>query len=301
MNNADLIKYIKTTENNVVPLKVASGIQGVSFFSKLPRGFQDVIVKRSGKSVPYMSFVVEPYSTFLAFEIKDIAAAERLLPPGYTLLPSSLFAQGRERPCAIIGAINVHTSVFWGSRLEFYLVAENSATGLLSWIIATYETNTSSYDPNRGFIGATTSHCVVTTSYKGEVIVDVKSAQTADHISYVADISRAQSAFMNERLWIEGNLSVDYGGDLQRSTDPFGLVFDPQEVQQGFMINPDDVTITLNTYGREFLDPKPFEAAYFPYAQHFITTSFPEATSMTSADDLEREVIKLSDSFPVLI
>ncbi|MEG0376411.1 MAG: hypothetical protein RR547_03135 [Raoultibacter sp.] len=300
METAGLINYIKTTENNVVPLKVASGIQGVSFFSKLPRSFQDVIVKRSGKSNPYMSFVVEPYSTFLAFEIVDFAVAERLLPSGYTLLPSSLFGNGKERPCAIIGAINVHTSLFWGSRLEFYLIAENKQTGLLSWIIATYETNTSSYDPNRGFIGATTEHCVITTSYRGEVIVDVKSAQTSDHMSYVADISHARPASMNERLWIEGNLSVDYGGDLQKSSDPFGLIFDPKEVQQGLMIAPEDVTISLNTYGQDFLDPKPFEAAYFPYAQHFMTTSFPVATPLTNADDLEREVAKLSESFPVL-
>lgn len=300
MDSAHLITYIKTTENNVAPLKVAAGIQGVSFFSHLPRGIQDAIVKRSGKSSPYMSFVVEPYSTFLAFEIRDLATAERLLPPNYRLLPSSLFAHGKQRPCAIVGATNVHTSVFWGSRLEFYLVAENQTTGLLSWIIASYETNTSSYDPNRGFIGPTTAHCVVTTTYKGEAIVDVKSAQNSDHISYVMSFSQAEPAAMNERLWIEGNLSVDYGGDLQRRSEPFGLIFDPQEVREGYNVPLESVNLSLNTYGRDFLDPVPFEAAYFPYAQHFITTSFPEATSLKSAEDLEREVTKLSNSFPVL-
>lgn len=297
MDKVRLINYIKATENNVVPIKVAAGIQGASFFSRLPRGAQDAIVKRSGKSNPYMSFVVEPYSTFLAFEIQDIPAAEKLLPPEYRLLPSSLYAEGKERPCAIIGAINVHTSVFWGSRLEFYLVAENLRTGLLSWIIAAYETNTSSYDPNRGFIGPTTSHCVVTTSYTGDMVVDVKSAKTPHHISFVADFSQAQDAIMNERLWIEGNLSVDYGGDLQKSTDPFGLIFDPLEVCRGRKIDPERVNIALNTYGTDFLNPVPFEAAYFPYAQHFVTTSFPEATSLKNAVDLEREVTKLSDSF----
>lgn len=294
MDNAKLINYIKMTENNVNPLKVASGMQGAMLFSRMPRAAQNAIVARSGKSSPYMSFVVEPYSIFLAFEIQDIAAAMRMLPRGYTLLPASLFALGDERPCAIVGAINVHTSVFWGSRVEFYLVAKNEATGMLSWIIASYETNTSSYDPYRGFIAPTTSHCVVTTSCNGELIVDVKSARTSNHISYVADLSHAQLAAMSERLWIEGNLSVDYGGDLQKSTEPFGLIFDPCEVAQGCRIRPEDVKISCNTFGEGILDPTPFEAVYFPYAQHFVTTSFPEATSLKNAQDLENEVSKLS-------
>lgn len=300
MNKSDLVNYIKATENNVKPLKVASGIQGVALFSKLPRGIQNFVMKRSGKSEPYMSFVVEPYSSFLAFEIIDVAVAEKLLPPKYKLLPSSLFSKSEERPCAIVGAINVHTSVFWGNRLEFYLIAENQSTGLLSWIILSYETNTSSFDPGRGFIGPTVEHSVVTTSYTGQIIVDVKSAESGNHISYIAETANAKLALMNERLWIEGNLSVDYGGDLNQNTDPFGLVFDPEEVRTGLRISVDNVAIPLNTYGNDFLCPKPFEAAYFPYAQHFTTTTFPMVTSMRNADDLEREVVKLATDFPTL-
>lgn len=300
MQKTDLINYIKTTENNVEPLKVASGIQGVSFFSKLPRSFQNFIIKRSSKVGSTMSFIVEPYSTFLSFEIVDTKAAEKLLPPGYKLLPGSLFNGGEERLCAIVGAFNVHTSVFWGSRLEFYIVAENQTTGLLSWIIVSYETNTASFDPNRGFIGPTTSHSVVTTSYEGEMIVDVKSAENLNHISYTADLSQSQNVGMNERLWIEGNLSVDYGGDLHQATDPFALVFDPNEVAQGKKVSPDHVNISINTYGQGFLNPKPYEVAYFPYAQHFTTTTFPEATTMRTAQDLEAGVEKLTATYPLL-
>ena len=184
--------------------------------------------------------------------------------------------------------------------MEFYLIAENQKTGLLSWIIVSYETNTSSYDPKRGFIGPTTSRCVITTSYTGEVIVDVKNAHSSDQINYVADLSNTECAVMNERLWIEGNLSVDYGGDLQKSSDPFGLIFDPNEVSQGQMIPLENLEISLNTYGKDFLDSKPFEAAYFPYAQHFLTTNFPAATLLKNAADLERESTKISESFPVL-
>jgi hypothetical protein len=37
---------------------------------------------------------------------------------------------------------------------------------------------------------------------------------------------------LDQRLWVEGNLSVDYGGELQQSTKPVSLVFDPKEMQQ---------------------------------------------------------------------
>lgn len=43
------------------------------------------------------------------------------------------------------------------------------------------------------------------------------------------------------------------------------------------------------------LDPEPFEAAVFPYAQHFVTTTYPTATSMRTAEDLERAVDEMND------
>lgn len=302
MDSTNLHNYIKSIENRVSPLKVASGMQGVAVFAKLPRAIQNLIIKSSGKADPYMSFVVEPYSSFLAFEIVNKAAAEKLLPHDYRLIPSSLFKDGPERFCAILGAFNVHTSVFWGSRLEFYLIAENINTGLLSWIIISYETNTSSYDPKRGFIVPTTSHCVITSTCKGEVIVDVESVQSSNHINYVASLSQAEPGEMNERLWIEGNLSVDYGGDLQNDSESsFGLIFDPNEVKHGQRIPLKHLEISLNTYGKDFIDPMPFEVACYPFAQHYLTTNFPVASTIKNAADLEREATKLSKSFPVYL
>jgi hypothetical protein len=242
-----------------------------------------------------MSFVVEPYCVFLAFEIADAEAAERLLPPNYSLFPSAMFSDTPKRPCAIIGAFNVHTSVFWGSRVEFYLVAENCETGLLSWIIIEYESNTHSYDPSQGFIGPSTSHSVVTTSYLGEIIVDVASAQSDNSLTLVADLKNGVLTELDQRLWVEGNLSVDYGGELQQCTKPFSLVFDPKEMAQALKLPLDDISLCTNTFGAGILDPMPFEAACFPYAQHFVTTSVPTATSMRTAEDLEQAVNEISD------
>jgi len=295
MKVKDLRRFIKTTEKMVLPAKVASVTQGSSLLRKLPLRIQKYIVNRGARNNPYMSFVVEPYPVFLAFEVTDIEAAERVLPPNYSLLPSAMFNDTTKRPCAIISAFNVHTSVFWGSRLEFYLIAENCKTGLLSWIISEYESNTHSYDPSQGFIGPSTSHSVVTTSYLGEIIVDVESAKSNHSLKLVANLKKAVPAKLDQRLWVEGNLSVDYGGELQQCTKPFSLVFDPKEMAEALNIPLKDISLCTNTFGDGALDPMPFEAACFPYAQHFVTTSVPTATSMRTAEDLENAVNEINN------
>jgi hypothetical protein len=295
MQVKDLRRFIKTTEKMVVPAKVASTTQGSSLLRKLPLRIQRYIVNRGARSNPYMSFVVEPYPVFLAFEVTDIEAAKRVLPPNYSLFPSAMFNNTPKRPCAIISAFNVHTSVFWGSRLEFYLIAQHCKTGLLSWIISEYESNTHSYDPSQGFIGPSTSHSVVTTSYLGEIIVDIASKKSENSLNLVADLKNAILTELDQRLWVEGNLSVDYGGELQQCTKPFSLVFDPKEMAKALKIPLNDISLCTNTFGHGALDPIPFEVACFPYAQHFITTSVPTATSMRTAEDLENAVNEINN------
>ena len=300
MRSSDLRRYVRNTEKTVVPSTVAMRVQGMGILRKLPRWLQNRIVERGSRTDPYMSFIVEPYAVFLAFEVTDPDAATRLLPPHYRLHPSAMFVDTPARPCAIVGAFNVHTNVFWGSRVEFYLMAENSETGLLSWIIEEYESNAPSYDPSRGFTLPSTSHSVVTTSYRGEVIVDMTSEQSGKGLSLVADMTNGVRTALDQRVWVEGNLSVDYGSDLQQSTKPFGLIFDPGEMADALKIPLEDISLCANTFGRAMLDPKPFEAAIFPYAQHFVTTTYPTATSMRTAEDLERAVNEMNDALGTL-
>jgi hypothetical protein len=294
MKTKDLRRFIKTTEKMVVPSKVASTTQGSGLLRKLPLRLQRYFVKRGTRTNPYMSFVVEPYSVFLAFEVTNIEAAERVLPPNYNLFPSAMFKDTPKQPCAIISAFNVHTNVFWGSRVEFYLIAENCKTGLLSWIIIQYESNTHSYDPKQGFIGPSTSHSVVTTSYLGEIIVDVASGKSDNKLVLVADLKNSVITKLEQRLWVEGNLSVDYGGELQQCTKPFSLVFDPKEMVEALKVPLDDISLCTNTFGGGILNPMPFEVACFPYSQHFVTTSVPTATSMKKAEDLEQAVNEIN-------
>jgi len=291
----DLRRFIKTTEKMVVPSKVASTTQGSAMLRKLPLRFQRYIVNRGARTNPYMSFVVEPYAVFLAFEVNDTKAAERLLPPNYSLSPSAMFSDSIKRKCAIVSAFNVHTSVFWGSRVEFYLIAENCKTGLLSWIIIDYESNTHSYDPKQGFVGPSTLHSVVTTSYLGEIIVDVISNRSDNGLVLTTDLKNGILKKLDDRLWVEGNLSVDYGGELQQCTKPFSLVFDPTEMAQALKIPIDDISLCTNNFGAGLLDLMPFEVACFPYAQHFVTTSVPTATSMRTVRDLEQAVNEMNN------
>jgi hypothetical protein len=289
LERSDLIQFIKNTEGMVTPKTVGGLYQRAEMLSRLPVPVQKWIVGRAGGESRDIAFVVEPYSLFLAYEIVDPSDAARQLPPGYELVPTAMFEGTEPRICGVVGAFNVHTSVFWGSRVEFSLIAEHTATGMLSWVICDYESNTISYDPGQGFSGSSVLRSVVTTSHSGEVIVDVKGESRPNRLACVADVKTASMRPLDQRLWLEGNLSVDYGGRLlDDGSVPFGLVFDPAEVEQALQVPLDALEVEANTFGGGHLAPAPFEACCFPYAQHFQTTSAPSESLITNRDELER-------------
>ena len=296
MNKSELIQFIKNSEKMVSPRAVGTLFQRAEMLRKLPLKLQQYILKKGSAKDPFIGFIVEPYSFFLAYEITDLEAAQKYLPPDYDLIPCAMFADTAPRFCAILGAFNVHTSVFWGNRIELYVIAQNRQTGLLSWIICDYESNTISYDPGRGFMGPSTRHSIITTSYTGELIVDVLSENGANQIALVANLITGQQTPLNQRLWVEGNLSVDYGGDLEDDESrPFGLIFDPKEMVHALKLPLDDVQIDHNSFGQEMLGKRPFEACCFPFAQHFLTTTFPILSSIQNEADLEMAIKKYNE------
>jgi hypothetical protein len=281
-----LLRFVELTELKVSPKDVAKLYARAEMLARLPLSLQRWIVGRAGGD-PYMGFVVEPYCLFLAYEIDDPAAAAALLPPGYELVPTSMFADGQPRHCAILGAFNLHASVFWGSRIELYLIAEHTATGMLTWIICDYESNTINYDPGQGFSGATTSRSVITTTHAGEVLVDVQSKERPNSLRVTAALPGAAMRPLDQRLWVDGNLSVDYGGRLADDASvPFGLIFDPGEMAQALHVPLGATAVEENTFGAGFLAAEPFEVACFPYAQHFLTTSYPQASPIRDEEAL---------------
>lgn len=293
MTRQELINYIKTTERMISPEQVAKVNQFSSLLGKLPLKWQKGIAAKGAVKNPYMGFVVEPYSYFLSYEIKDMEWAERMMPEGYRIVSTSIFADTEPRPSVIIGAFNVHTSVFWGSRVELYIIAENVKSGLLSWIIADYESSTNSFDPGQGFISATASRSVVTTSHRGDIIVDMEGTASHNRLSLVSNIREGRSMALNQRLWVEGNLSVDYGGELaDGNSDPFALIFDPMEMESALRIPMDRVDVAINSFCEGVTEKKPYEAACFPFAQHFVTTSIPVGMNLKNGDDLEKAVVE---------
>lgn len=290
MEPSELRAFIVETETTVSPKTVGALHGRAEMLARMPMKLQQWIVAHA-RGPEYMGFVVEPYCLFLAYELRDVAAAEEMLPEHYRLVPTAMFADETPRLCGILGAFTVHTSVFWGARVELYLIAEDTRTGMLTWVICDYESNTINFDPGGGFSGATTSRAVITTSHAGDVIVDVRSAERANRLAVTASTTAGTRTPLEQRLWVEGNLSVDYGGRLRNDGgEPFGLIFDPDEMAQALRIPRDAVDVDENTFGAEFLAEAPFEIACFPYAQHFLTSSYPRPSSIRDREGLERAV-----------
>ncbi|MFC9919317.1 hypothetical protein [Agromyces binzhouensis] len=294
IGSSELQRFITHTEGTISPKGVAALYGRAEMLARLPLGLQRRIVSHA-RSEDYMGFVVEPYCTFLAYEIRDEVAATRLLPPGYRLIPTAMFADDEPRACAILGAFNVHASVFWGARVELYLIAEDTRTGMLTWVICDYESNTINYDPGQGFSASTTDRAVVTTSHAGEVIVDVRSRQRPNALTMAAPLATGAMRPLDQRLWVDGNLSVDYGGRLEHADSvPFGLVFDPGEMTRALELPLETVEVERNTFGADFRADAPFSVACFPYAQHFLTTSYPRASPIRDRRSLEDAVRSLA-------
>ena len=142
--------FAKSVERLVDPITVGSLHLLQSFNQLLPKSAQKQIVRASSKKTPYMGFVVEPYSSFLFYEIADHDKAKALLPEGFELVKTKVFSDDEPKFYCIIGCFRAHTSAFWGIRTEFYIIAEDKSTGMLSWIIVDYDTNTISYDNKNG-------------------------------------------------------------------------------------------------------------------------------------------------------
>jgi hypothetical protein len=239
-----------------------------------------------------MGFIVEPYCFFASFRIRDRAAARALLPDGYELAEASIFKNGAKHPLVVLSAFSARTSAFMGMRLECYLIGRNKETGLMSWIIADYETNTNSHDPKNGFCGYTGDPAIHTTTPHGELVVDVKGRAGGRVFTARADLNTGAMEELDEELWVNGNMCVDYGGALKDEYSvPFSLIFDPVLMEKAMRIPQDGIGIEANTFLDEIIDPKrPESVAVFPYSQHFIIRQDLQAGKITRKEDLVREI-----------
>jgi len=296
MNKDEYSQFVKKTESLVRPEDITT-ISFLGDFNKyLPRNTQHKIMEKGSKKVPYMGFIVDPYCLFLAYEIKDTERAQSMLPPDYELVESSLFADGVKKPLVIFSVFTARTSAFMGTRLECYIIARNKKSGLISWIIADYITNTNSHDPKKGFCGYNSEKAVFTTSPYKELIVDMKEKDTERRFTLTTRVEEGDMEELDEGLWVEGNMSVDYGAALKdEKSRPFSLIFDPVLMQEAREIPLENIRLEYNSFMNEIIDASSPEcAALFPYSQHFIIKQDLQE-SVTGKDDLYKQIKDFMD------
>lgn len=284
-------EFTKNVEKMVDPIEAGTIHFMQSYTKMIPKSVQNKMITGGAKKNPYMGFVVEPYSFFLCYEIKDLAWAKSLLPNHYNLVPTRITSEEQEaKYYCIFGSFNVHTSAFYGTRMEFYIIARNNKTGLLSWVIIDYDTNTVSFDQNNGLTGGNTEYCVCTTNYNGEVIIDIKGKKENRHLSVIASLENGKSQRLNDDLWVDGNLSVAYSKELEQNSDAFSIIFNEKEVEKALILPKSDVQIIENNWYNNLYEKEPEYVICFPYAQHFLSDSPGHFSNIRNRNEMSDKV-----------
>lgn len=290
-------EFIVGIEKLIKPVDVGTLHFIQNLTGSLPKSIQKKMINSSAKTTPYMGFVVEPYSYFLSYEVKDLDWAQRMLPDGFQMTKTNVFDGDTPKYYGIFGIFNAHTSGFWGLRVEFYLIAEDTKTGLLSWIIVDYDTNTISYDPKKGLSGPNAEGGIFTLDYDGIVHVDVRREDQSHELVFQSDIKNGKMKMLDNRLWIEGNLSIGYGREKsENDSSVFSLKFDPREFEKAMEIQKSDLNIELNTWYPGLFEEAPSVVLCFPYAQHFLSDSPGAYSQLQNEEELVAEVKKVDFS-----
>ncbi|MEI7918291.1 MAG: hypothetical protein WCH58_02810 [Candidatus Saccharibacteria bacterium] len=279
--------FSKGVERLIDPISVGTLHFIQSFNRLLPRSIQARLITASSQKIPYMGFVVEPYSSFLCYEIADIKMAKILLPDNFELVKTKIFEDDEPKYYCIFGCFRAHTSAFWGARTEFYIIAEDQKTGLLSWIIVDYDTDTISYDKKNGLRSPNSSKSVITINHRGKLFVDIMRDDNSRGLAFDANVESGKMTNLDQRLWLEGNLSIGYGKVLSNNNaDIFSLKFEPCEVEKALQIPQDNLNLELNSWYPGLFANKPAQIVCFPYAQHFISDNVGYSSSLENKDEL---------------
>jgi hypothetical protein len=290
-------KFIKNVEALIDPVEVHNLYFFQKFRKLLPKKlFKRILVKTSSQ-VPHMGFVIEPYSLFLFFKLKDIEKAKALLPDRYELKKTRIFAD--DEPDYYLGMGNLYTraSTFWGIRLECYLIAEDKITGHPSWIFIDILSNTIMALPSEGIADPNSKDAVFTTNSKGEVILDIREDGTSREIILKGNIKRGKIRKLYQPIWLMGNTSIAHSKDISGYDDkPFTVIFDPSEVEEALDIPIEDITIKKNTLFPGFAEQELSKVACFPYAQHYIADSPGVSTHIKDREDLISRYNKITET-----
>lgn len=287
----NVLQYAKGVEKLVDPMMVGKTHYMQTKLSKLPVCLQKRIVTTATKKATKMPFVVEPYCTFLFYEIPDPTKVQKFMPTGFTPAKSKIFnTTDSAKYYGIVSMFRIHTSVFWGARAEYYLVAENQQTSLLSWVMMDYLSDTISYDERNGLKSPDVHHAIMTTTCEGDFVCEMKSDDGRKKAECLLSLKRAKMKPLNQKLWIEGNTSIAYGRLAgEPDGDLFSLTFMPEEMTEALDIPLNDVkfaSVATNTTGKfgAVLE----RAVSFPYAQHMLSDAPGQSTHYGSEAALRK-------------
>ena len=291
----NVLEYAKGVEKLVDPMAVGKTHYLQTKLAKLPVWMQRKIVTSATKKAGMMPFVVEPYCTFLFYEIPDPEKVQKFMPEGFVPAKSAVFEGDKEKYYGIVSMFRIHTSVFWGARAEYYLVAENTKTGLLSWVMMDYISDSISYDEKNGLKSPDVKNAVMTTTCEGDFVCEMKNEDGSKKVECLASLTKAKMRHLNQRLWIEGNTSIAYGrlaGELDG--DLFSLTFFPEEMKQALDISLDEVRyfdVVSSRTGKfgAVLD----RVVSFPFAQHMLSDAPGVHTYYGNEEALRKAVEKV--------
>lgn len=290
-------KFIKGVESLINPMEVSDLLFLQKLKGLLPSFILKRLLLRASKNTPYIGFVIEPYSLFLFFKLKDIEWAKSMLTDRYELAKTQFFADEEPGYYFGVGNLGTRASSFWGTRQESYLIATDKKTGLLSFIFIDILSNTLIAEPSKGVANPNCKKAFFTTNSKGEVFLDIQEDKSKRKLSLTGSIKNGKMRKLYQPLWLMGNTSISYSKDLGKGDDnPFAVIFDPAEVDEALDIPPEDIRIIENTLFPGLAEPEISKAVCFPFAQHYIADSPGCYTTVKDRNDLIAKYNEHADS-----
>lgn len=290
----NVLDYSKGVERMVDPMQVGKVLSLQPKMRRLPVCLQKKIVTSASKKADKMPFVVEPYCSFLFYALNDPSKIQKYLPDGFVPSRASVFEGGPEKYYGVVSMFRIHTSVFWGARAELYLMAENSKTGLLSWIMMDYMSDTISYDEKSGLKSPDVSKAVMTTTCDGDFVCDMQTNDGKKFVKCEMSLLNAKMQKLSQRFWIEGNTSIAYGRLAgEADGDLFSLTFFPEEMKQALYVPLSDVKNVAVSDNAD-IDGTLDLACSFPFAQHMLSDAPGQSTHYGSEEKLRAAVEKVN-------
>ena len=289
-------RFIKGVESLIDPMAVSTLLSFQKLKGLLPPLFMKKLLLKAAKNTPYIGFVIEPYSLFLFFKLRDPEYAKSMLPDRYELAKTRIFDDEEPDYYMGIGNLNTRASSFWGMRQESYLMATDKETGLLSFIFIDILSNTLIAEPRRGIANPNCEKAIFTTSSRGDVFLHFIERKTGRQLELSGSIKRGKMRKLYQNLWLLGNTSIAYSKDSNDGDDnPFAVIFDPAEVEEALDIPTEDIQIGENTLFPGLAHPEPSKVVCFPFAQHYIADSPGCRTIVKDRNDLVSKYNGLGD------